>query len=101
MLLQKAKHCLKLVAEDDFNRSSAESVKNLMLQAIEKTPKKEVLLIFGENDMIDDAGMKLIIGLHKVCMKKDLKLVLHVDNANMVEALRLCQLDQLIAVKES
>lgn len=101
MLLQKSKNCLKLVAENDFNDSTAEAIKQQLLSAIGTTPKKEIVLIFSESDVLDDAGLKLLLGLYQECLKKELKLSLTVKNSNTLEVVRLCKLDQLIDVKES
>ena len=101
MLLQKSKNCLKWVTENDFNISTVEAVKPQIVIALESSPKKEVALVFGEADVIDDTGLKLLIGLYQECLKKDLKLSLTVKSSSILETVHLCKLDQLIDVKES
>lgn len=101
MLLQKTKTCLKIIAENDFNHTAAESLQQQLIKALQNSTKKEVFLEFGADDVLDDAGLKLLIGLYRECVQKDLKLTLKLENETILETIRICGLDQLIEVKES
>ena len=99
MLIQKAKTWLKLQSEDDFNVASAEAVVEKLLEALAKSGKKQVILILGETDRLDVAGLKLLIGLVQECVRKGLTLSLQTQNAAILETIRLFELDALIEIQ--
>ena len=91
---------LRLSSEVNFTVANAHDLQKALMQSVELSKAKSVVLDLSRTDVIDSMGIKLLIGLFKTCQEKALGFCLEVSSQSVLKVLKLCKIDQLIDIKE-
>lgn len=92
---------LRLVAEENFIFTNAESLQKELLQAVKSPPGQGVILDLTKTQIIDSIGVKLLVGLYQSCKAKGTPLALEVASESVMKVLSLCKLNQIMEVRQS
>jgi anti-anti-sigma factor len=101
MQIQKSKTGLTFQAEGYFQTATSATVQEQLIETLRKPGKKPILLTFGNEDTLDAAGLKLLIGLARDCREKGLALTVQTKSAAITDMIRLFGLDAFIDLQEA
>jgi anti-anti-sigma factor len=79
---------------------SASDVERQLLEYLSAFDGPSLTLDLSRVPVIDSRGISVCVGLYKECVKKDISLLLEVNN-EIAEDLRLVKLDRMFPMKET